>query len=284
MGGPFHRREFFERHRPYGRTDPRLHGCGIESMKLVMGICVTVCFAVFAGQMSAAPAHYARSMGQTVKLLPKRIHRREGNRYELNVAFPQIANPATPNERKLNRWLERAILENVADFHRHLGASASGQLNGPSGPDELLEIRYQVVNADRDLISLHFTDVVSAHSQIHPNAYPVTFNYDLRRGRSLKLADIFQDKVGYLPVIAEYCQAELKRKYSDQLFNNDGAAAKAENYQNWNIGPEGLVISFNDYQVGPHAMGRPMIVIPFSALSMVLDRQGIVRKFINARR
>jgi hypothetical protein len=250
-------------------------------MKFFLGICLSV--AVFAGQISAAPAHHARSSGHTVKLLPKRFHRRQGNRYELNIAYPQIAIPATLNERKFNLWLERAILEDVADFRAHLDDSAKGKLSRPSGPEESLDIRYQTIVADQELISINFTEIVTSASQIHPNTHPVTFNYDLRHGRSLKLSDIFQDKVGYLPVIAEYCEAELKHKYGDQLFDNDRAAAKPENYQNWNIGPEGLIISFNDYQVGPHAMGRPVIVVPYSALSKVLDRRSIVRKFVNAR-
>jgi hypothetical protein len=53
---------------------------------------------------------------------------------------------------------------------------------------------------------------------------------------------------------------------------NEIKFVSTENYQNWNITPEGIMISFDDYQVGPHSAGQPVLIIPYSVLKDLIDR------------
>ena len=60
---------------------------------------------------------------------------------------------------------------------------------------------------------------------------------------------------------------------------SDGAKPTPENYAVWNISAEGLVITFNEYQVAAYAAGPQEVVIPFAALKDILDPQGPLNTF-----
>jgi hypothetical protein len=52
-----------------------------------------------------------------------------------------------------------------------------------------------------------------------------------------------------------------------------------ENYAVWNLSAEGLVITFNEYQVAAYAVGPQVVVIPFTALKDISDPRGPLTTF-----
>jgi hypothetical protein len=44
-----------------------------------------------------------------------------------------------------------------------------------------------------------------------------------------------------------------------------------ENYRNWNIATDGLMITFDEYQVAAYAAGPQTVVVPYSELQAVID-------------
>jgi hypothetical protein len=44
--------------------------------------------------------------------------------------------------------------------------------------------------------------------------------------------------------------------------------------RNWNITPDGLLITFDTYQVGPGAAGPQQVNVPYNALGSVINSQG----------
>ena len=49
----------------------------------------------------------------------------------------------------------------------------------------------------------------------------------------------------------------------------EGATAKAENYQSWNITKKGLMFTFDPYQVGPYAAGSHTVIVPYAQLKEI---------------
>ncbi|MFO7584726.1 MAG: DUF3298 domain-containing protein, partial [Anaerolineales bacterium] len=45
-----------------------------------------------------------------------------------------------------------------------------------------------------------------------------------------------------------------------------GAEPLPENYRNWNLTYEGLLITFDEYQVAPYAAGMQQVLVPFDVL------------------
>ena len=71
---------------------------------------------------------------------------------------------------------------------------------------------------------------------------------------------------------------ELKAK--DVLFWEEGALPRADNYQVWNISPEGLQITFDEYQVAPYAAGPQSVQIPYSDVKSLARPDGPLAAYI----
>lgn len=212
--------------------------------------------------------------------------RREGNRaYEISADIPQIMSMRTASTRKFNLWIRKKLLGHVAEFRqleRSAEVSDRRKRLPPLHISETLELGYQVYYSNKRLVSLRLTQTVMAVGQMHPIDYYETINYDLRKGRPLRPTDIF--KVGYLRSLSAYCRNEFRNKYDlkylDAPLVNEGTSPEKDNFDSWNIVPEGILISFADYQVGPHAFGKPEMIVPYSALREVLIENSLIREFV----
>ena len=103
--------------------------------------------------------------------------------------------------------------------------------------------------SDDRLISFRLTHSVMAAGQMHPIAYYETINYDLGKQGALHARDVFGR--GYLKVFSAYSRKYLNDTY--EVPNDDwfieGTAPRLRNFGNWNVVPDGILISFEDYQV-----------------------------------
>jgi len=94
---------------------------------------------------------------------------------------------------------------------------------------------------------------------------------------------LFQPNSGYLKIISAYCVTALTKQLGDDVDANwlkEGAAPKAENYDSWNITPDGLQITFDAYQVAAYALGPQEIIVPYSALKAVIKPDGALAAFV----
>ena len=80
----------------------------------------------------------------------------------------------------------------------------------------------------------------------------------------------------FLKTIAELSEKKLNETIGekDRWMIKGGAEPLANNYKNWNIGKNSLLITFDEYQVAPYVYGPQAIAIPFSALENILSPQG----------
>jgi uncharacterized protein DUF3298 len=204
--------------------------------------------------------------------------------YEISVGYPQIKE-CTPRTLKFNRWIKRKIIGYVREFARlEQDAEYDDRRRKlkPVSISEGLEIWFDVYYADGHLVSMRLTHSVMALGQMHPIAYYETINYDLRRGRELKHYDIF--KRGYLKKFSTYCRTFVRENYQVSEPVNEwlqrGTEAKRSNFPNWNIVPDGILIAFEDYQIGPHSFGQLELIIPYSELKAVLRPKTPTARFV----
>jgi hypothetical protein len=109
----------------------------------------------------------------------------------------------------------------------------------------------------------------------------------MTRNQPLALSDLFKVGSPYLERISEKSIAGLQEKFKDDLeglidWIKSGAAPKEENYQSFVIKPEGLVVIFSPYQVGPYVIGTPEVTIPYADLQDVVNPQGPLSAVISA--
>jgi hypothetical protein len=177
--------------------------------------------------------------------------------------------------RKIRSYVTQfAGLERAAEIHdkkRHLKKP---------GIDESLEIGFLVYHSNDRLISLRLTHTVMALGQMHPIDYYETINYDLKKQRDLNARDLFRH--GYLKAFSAYSRQDLGDNYeiiNDNWFN-EGTAPRARNFKNWNIVPDGILISFEDYQVSSHSFGQPELIVPYARIRPVM-RPRLMRSLVN---
>lgn len=201
-------------------------------------------------------------------------------KFTAEIAYPQLAgNDARAAQfNKTVSEMVDAALKAFKDENRE--AMQENAKEGEDRPGYALDISYTVEYADKNVISLlvsHYSFTGGAHGNTGTTAY----NYDLNRGAMLKLADLFQPSANYLKVISDYCIAKIKKSdLTEDEWIRTGAGPKTENYESWNITPEGLQITFDAYQVAAYAAGPQEVVIPYSALKAIIKPGGVPAAFV----
>lgn len=196
--------------------------------------------------------------------------------FTITAQTPQLSGSDDPRVLAFNQRLEGLVRGEIDVFRQEF-------MNAPEvevATGSFLEITHTLTAQYDDVWSFKFVLFFYSNGAAHPGDYSMTLNYDLDQGRELALEDLFVSNSGYLEAISEYCITELsKQPFFDGAFTT-GADPTAENYRNWNITPEGLMITFDTYQVAPGAAGPQVVAIPYVQLSTLIDPQGPLGRFI----
>jgi hypothetical protein len=213
-------------------------------------------------------------------------------KYEIAATYPQLTGSTDPNFEKFNQTVRGLVNRNVGSFKKDV-APENEPTPDPSltsqseeiGSD--IQIAYTIALAKDDLISVEFSISSYYAGAAHPNSASQTLNFDLRNGKQLKLADLFQPGSKYLQTISAYCVKELtaqaQKQGADGMLDEEwihrGAGAEADNYQNWTVTKKGLAITFDPYQVAPYAAGPQYVTVPYSSLKDIIKPDGPIGQF-----
>lgn len=213
---------------------------------------------------------------QTQKDESKKLH------YSIATNLPQLVGDAARAAR-FSQAVRNFTLKGINEFKKTATEMATDpELTKarPDAPPSTMEIDYLVNFADSKFISLLFS-FYEFTGGAHGNTATTGFNYDLQRGRLVGLGELFKPGANYLKVISDYCISELKKlKVSDDEWIRNGAGPKLENYDGWNVTPQGLRITFDAYQVAAYAVGPQEVIVPYSLLKDVIRPAGVLAQFI----
>lgn len=211
-------------------------------------------------------------------------------KYTLAAEYPQIEGSTAMGVEKFNKAASDFVNGEVDEWKKTAGVDPDEEESPEDttiGDD--LNIHYDVRLANNDLASVEFMVSTYEHGAAHPLSYSKVINFDLKQGRLLELADLFQPDAKYLETISSYSINELKRRIKeagpdesllDDESIGEGASAKDDNYRSWNITPKGLLITFDAYQVGPYAAGPQWVVVPYAALKEIIRTDGPLAPFL----
>lgn len=222
-----------------------------------------------------------------VRVTPKVI--KEANKakhYTVDAEYPQIEGNARFDN--FNREARSLITKDVAAFKT--AETADETDTGSETPaetlDSTLDVRYEIRHATDDLISVEFTEGSYERGAVHGNSNTTVVNYDVKNGKKLALADLFNPKSNFLSVISAYCIKDLRdraKKDKDTMLDEEmmksGASPRADNYRAWAITKRGLWITFDPYQVAAFAAGPQFVLVPYSALKDIIKPDGPVAAF-----
>ncbi len=108
----------------------------------------------------------------------------------------------------------------------------------------------------------------------HPNAYFKTFVFD-KSGARLELGDVLKNNPNWLEELSLLVSGDVVAQYKVRTQVDDptgaifgeGLAPKAENFQNWFIDGDTLVIEIPPYQVAAYAVGSFEVRISLSDIN-----------------
>jgi hypothetical protein len=233
-------------------------------------------------QVSQQPIEFTAA----VRVTPKVI--KETNKekfYAIDAEYPQIEGDA--RFEKFNREARGLITKDVAAFKVGQTSEESETGNDNVLADEArtstLDIGYEIRYATDDLISVEFSEGTYEAGAAHGNSNTTVLNYDVKNGKKLALADLFNPNSKYLSVISAYCIKDLRdrsKKDKDAMLDEEmmksGASPRADNYDAVAITKKGLWVTFDPYQVAAYAAGPQYVLVPYSALKDIIKPDGPV--------
>jgi hypothetical protein len=196
--------------------------------------------------------------------------------FSITSETPQLNGSEDPRVTAFNQRLDELVSKEVEMWRQSFLQNTAPTVNNGS----TLNVKYTLVSQIKDLWSFKFDFDFYSDGAAHPGLNSITLNYDLAQGKELALSDLFLPNSDYLGVISRYCVNELgKQPFFDSAFA-EGAKPTAENYRNWNLTPDGLMITFDEYQVAPYAAGPQTVNVPYSELKSLTNPQGPLAQFV----
>lgn len=196
--------------------------------------------------------------------------------FTIKAQFPAILDNNAPGVSAFNTKAHDLLQTAIDEFKKGI----SELPNDPNFAASFLDVQYTLMYQTANIVSIKFDILFYASGAAHPGDSSVTLNFDLAQGRELTLGDLFLPNSNFLEVISAYCIAELGTR--DIGFDGgfqQGADPTPVNYRNWNITPDGLMITFDTYQVGPGAAGPQTVIVPYDQIKAMINPQGPLEGF-----
>ena len=231
-----------------------------------------------ASAVSPLPAETAIPLSQRV-ILTFISFREEGQlpKYTISAQTPLLAGVEDPRSQAFNEAVSDVIQHEIKYFRKNVLAQMPVQ---PVSSGSSFDVQFVVIFQGDGIWSLKFDFSGYADGAAHPYHYSLTYNYDLEQGKQISLEELFPADSDYLSALSSYCIAELsKRDIGFYGGFQQGAEPTPDNYRNWNITADGLLVTFDEYQVAPYAAGPQVVSVPYSKLSTLINPNGPLALF-----
>jgi hypothetical protein len=216
--------------------------------------------------------------------------------YTIDAQYPQAGGGLDNRFDKFNQEVKGFATKLVNDFKKEMVDAAKDAAANPADPTaspeakstmppSSLDLGYSIALAKDDFVSVKFELESYSSGAAHPNSSSNVINFDVKAGKTLRLADLFNPGAKYVQSISAYCVKDLtqRSKSKDSMLDDtsiqNGAGPNADNYRSWAITKKGLEITFDPYQVASYAAGPQTVMIPYSALKDLIKPDGPLGPF-----
>lgn len=227
------------------------------------------------GAFADATKHNNIQISPNLKLISKT--RKEENKnlhLTADIKYPALSGKLETSAQQFNQKIEDILKNQMSDFKKQVADNLPDTTNLPKEMNTnglYIDYTANVIKPkDHTLISVRFDISPYYAGSAHPAQLLKVINYDLSTSKEYSLNDLLSGN--YLEVMSAYCGKELKKqlKDSDEKWLLEGSAPKPENFSNWNVKSNGILITFAAYQVAAYAVGQPEVLIPYSELKSVI--------------
>jgi hypothetical protein len=219
----------------------------------------------------------SRALSQQVTVTPMRFEETgQGPNFTVTADIPTIVGVDDPRVKAFND-LTYGI------FQLFYGELKNALLEMPVEPiagGSLLDMKYTLVAPPGGIISVKYLVTGYVDGAAHPFHNARAVNFNVETGQVVMLDELFLPGAAYLPAISEYCSGELDSRNIGFDPRAGGSEPLEENYMNWNITADSLLITFDEYQVAAYAAGPQEVSVPYSVLKDIINPNGVLGKYI----
>ena len=216
---------------------------------------------------------YSEMTGQTdslvfktrnsVSLINKEIneHNEEDN-YIIEVDYPEL-------QGNINILMKEIAESNVSAFKQRV--AEWGDMDLDIGSSNGLWFWYKPIQLS-DIVSIKFYMSDYYAGAAHPNHYTASFNYDMQQDREMTMDDIFsvneQEYSKVLdPIVRLRLEQELEQRGAEGFLDEDKVLVSKDSTVN--ISSQGLIFTFDPYEVAPYAVGMLEVRVPFEDIMSI---------------
>ncbi len=195
------------------------------------------------------------------------------NRYKVQGSIPYFLHKHTgERDQRINSIVDAFIHQEKSKWEKSVDENLQQDefLYNP-----MLWIEYETLYLSKEHASIRMFFSIDLGGA-HPNLYSKSLTIDLEKKTQMSVQDLFLTQSNYLVTLSKIVQIKLppileeNNAYLDPLWVQQGTDPVVENYQNICIIPDGILITFDPYQVASYGDGIQSIEIPFSDLRNVL--------------
>ena len=197
--------------------------------------------------------------------------------YKIDLKYPQLSGESlSAAARYFNERMKEFSNSEMTEFESKVNDNLEAAKKLPENLQKNtfdLNFNASIFSAkDVILMGIRFNKEYFYAGYAHPSHDIEIYNYDLTSGKEIMLKDIFTPGSNYLKVIADYCRAELNKRMKLQNIKviASGLDPKIENYDMWNVEPDGLLFIFDEGQVVPYTAGQPEVFIAYKTLKAII--------------
>lgn len=208
-----------------------------------------------------------------------------GQKYRIHIEYPQIDGISDIKiQDKINSEILSYWMKNILEFQKNLD---NMKLNDNCSTLNWYDYYYEVHNTN-EIFSFSF-NIYEYYCNVQQTDIKCkTFNFDLTNASEIKLEDIFLKDSDFLNTLSSISKKNLKEWESEDSDENIldvklfklGTAPLKENFQIFNIQPDGLYFTFTPLQVAPYSQGLIHTLIPYKNLSKILNKTGRIGRIV----
>jgi len=196
--------------------------------------------------------------------------------YTIRAQVPQLAGSHDPRVVAFNQAVSMLVQGDISSFK-------SGLPDLPNPPQiavSTFDENYTVTHQRGDVWSIKFDINVYVDGAAHPGDFTHSLNYDFAHSKVVSMADLFLADSNYLEFISKYCSDKLATREIGFDPTAVGVKPTSENYRNWNITTDGLMVTFDRGQVAAYAAPAQVVTIPYNELASLINPQGPLAVFM----
>jgi hypothetical protein len=196
----------------------------------------------------------------------KTVDYRENQRqYDVEISYPEFDAREYRWAEEVNARIKGAIFAEI-EYIRNIANEAPWSLSQRSeeGRSTLLA-SFEIFFFLGNILSIRFSIYTYFIGAAHGQGWARSFNLYLDPVCKISLKHFFPNAPGTFDSASRLVrqQFEALNFSKDTMWIEEGTKSEEQNFKNFNITENGLLFTFDEYQVGPYAAGRQQVIVPF---------------------